>query len=135
MVSEDGPLILAVNHNRRNLDLLKQFLSEDGYRIVAASSLKELGEALNAEQHIELALVDVSGFDPGIWRHCEHMRIRQLPYLVLVSSKEAAGSLHQGCCHGARYVLVKPMRKKELRLILNGCCRHHDEPDSTITGP
>lgn len=135
MVSEDGPLILAVNHNRRNLDLLKQFLSEDGYRIVAASSLEELGEALSAEQHIELALVDISGFNSDIWRHCEHMRIRHLPYLVMVSRKEAAGILHQGYSHGARYVLVKPMRKQELRLILNGCCRHHDEPDSTFTGP
>jgi DNA-binding response OmpR family regulator len=112
-----------------------QFLSQDGYRILAAASLEEFDRALNAELHIELALVDISGFDQTIWRHCEHMRRRQLPYLVLASRREADGLMHRGYNHGARYVLAKPMRKKELRLILNGCCRHRDDADSSFTGP
>jgi DNA-binding response OmpR family regulator len=134
MSPEDAPLILAVNHNRRNLDLLVQFLSQDGYRILAVTSLEEFDRALSAEQRIEMAVVDITGFDQSIWRHCDQMRRKQLPYLVLASRREAAGILHLGYTHGARYVLAKPMTKKALRLILNGCCRHRDEADSSHPG-
>nr|WP_067296050.1 response regulator transcription factor [Marinobacterium profundum] len=135
MNSEDAPLILAVNHNRRNLDLLVQFLSQDGYRILAVTSLEEFDQALSAEQRIEMAVVDITGFDQSIWRHCDHMRRKQLPYLVLASRWEAAGIQHRGYNHGARYVLAKPTTKKTLRLILNGFCRHSDEADSFDPGP
>ncbi len=135
MEPEKPPLILAVNHNRHNLELLVQFLSQDGYRIVSATNLEELGQALNTEQHIELALVDISGFDQDIWRHCESLKQRSVPYLVLASSRQAAGIQYQSLQHGAKYVLVKPMAKRELHLILEGYCKkQHYAPDSTSAG-
>lgn len=135
MDQDKAPLILAVDHNRRNLELLTQFLTQDGYRIVSVTTLEELAQVLNGEPPIELALVDISGFDRTIWRHCDRLRRRHVPFMVLVSREDAAGIQRQSYSHGARSVLVKPMAKQELRLILNVCCGHHDEPDTPATGP
>jgi len=43
----DKPLILAVNHNRRNLELLAQFLDGEGYQTLPVASLEEYDQALS----------------------------------------------------------------------------------------
>ena len=50
------PVILAVDHNSRNLELLSQFLGREGYQTRTATSLQEFDQALAEPDEIALAL-------------------------------------------------------------------------------
>jgi DNA-binding response OmpR family regulator len=114
---EDGmkaiPVILAVDHNHRNLELLGQFLGREGYQTRTAATLEEFDEALAGADDIGLALVDIMGFDRTIWQRCEELRHHKIPFLVL-SPKHTAALQQESLTHGARGVLVKPLVVKEL---------------------
>ncbi len=117
------PLLLTVGANKRNLELLAQFLGKEGYRTVAAATLDEFDLALNSVQEFKLALVDISGFDRGIWERCERLQAKRIPFLV-VSPKQSAGIQQASLAHGARGVLVKPLAVHELVMFvrnLTGC--------------
>lgn len=106
-----------MDHNRRNLELLSQFIDEAGYRIVAVASLGDLEPVLANPEEIKLALVDVSGFDPSIWERCDRLRKRGIPFLVL-SSRQSRTLQKLSLEHGARGVLVKPLLAKELLALI-----------------
>jgi DNA-binding response OmpR family regulator len=114
---EDGmkaiPVILAVDHNRRNLELLGQFLGRGGYQTRTAATLEEFDEVLAGVDNISLALVDIMGFDRSIWQRCEELRHHKIPFLVL-SPKHTAALQQESLTHGARGVLVKPLVVREL---------------------
>lgn len=103
--------ILAINHNRRNLELLTQFLGKEGYQVESATSIEEFEQAL--DKAIGLALVDISGFDRSIWEWCQQLRERGIPFLVL-SPKQSTAIQQESLAHGARSILVKPLVVKEL---------------------
>lgn len=110
------PVILAVDRNKRNLELLGKVLGEHGYATRGANDLQEFARAL-ADDHIELALVDIAGFDRRIWEFCERLRDRGTPFLVL-SPRQAAALEQESVTHGARGMLVKPLTVQQLlRLI------------------
>ncbi|MGB7443540.1 MAG: hypothetical protein WA919_20955 [Coleofasciculaceae cyanobacterium] len=71
------PLILAVDHNSRNLELLKQFLEGAGFTTATASSLESLTQILTNPSPVRLALMDISGFERQISIHCQQMRLRR----------------------------------------------------------
>jgi DNA-binding response OmpR family regulator len=107
------PLILAVDRNRRNLDLLGQFLGKEGYQLRTAATPDEFDLALAGSDEIGLALVDIAGFDRSIWERCEVLRARKIPFLVL-SPKQSLALQQASLTHGARGVLIKPLVVKEL---------------------
>jgi DNA-binding response OmpR family regulator len=107
------PVILAVDHNRRNLELLSQFLGREGYQTRAAADLREFDQALAETDGIDLALVDIAGFDRSIWERCEALRHHKIPFLVL-SPRQSAAIQQAGLTHGAHGVLVKPLTVKDL---------------------
>jgi DNA-binding response OmpR family regulator len=109
----DTAVILAVDHNRRNLDLLTHFLGQAGYQTRIASSLVEFDQALAQADGLGLALVDIAGFDRSIWERCQRLREQKIPFLVL-SPKQSAAIQQVSLSHGARSVLVKPLVVKEL---------------------
>jgi DNA-binding response OmpR family regulator len=108
-----APVILAVDHNHRNLELLTQFLGKEGFHLRTASSLEEFDQMLTRLDSIELALVDIAGFDRSIWERCERLRDATVPFLVL-SAKQSAAVQQASLSHGARGVLVKPLVVKKL---------------------
>jgi len=108
-----APLILAVDRNRRNLELLCQFLDKEGYQLLTATTLDDFDRALADSDDIRLALVDISGFDRSIWERCEGLRARKVPFLVL-SLKQSTALQQASLTHGAHGVLVKPLVVKEL---------------------
>lgn len=118
MNPEKNPLILAVDRNQRNLELLMQFLTQEGYRILAATSPEELDRLLAGSQEIGLALVDVTGFDPSIWQRCQMLHQQGIPFLIVSSRRAGTTIQYQGIAYGARGVLLKPMTIKELLAIL-----------------
>jgi DNA-binding response OmpR family regulator len=111
------PLILAVDRNRRNLELLTQVLVQQGYQVLAKISLEEVEETLNATTTIKLALVDISGFDASIWSLCQRLREEGIPFLV-ISPRQQAAVQQTSIAHGALGLLGKPLIMREfLQLI------------------
>ncbi len=106
-------LILAVDHNRHNLELLAQFLKQSGYRTVGVSSLAALDRILAEELDIGLALVDLSGFDRSVWERCQQLSERGIPLLV-IAPRETPAVRQEGFSHGARSVLTKPLAARDL---------------------
>ena len=113
------PVILAVDHNRRNLELLSQFLGPEGYQTRTATGLEEFDQALAEPDEITLALVDIAGFDRSIWERCEALRHHKIPFLVL-SPRQSAAIQQASLTHGAHGVLVKPLTAKDLLGLICG---------------
>jgi DNA-binding response OmpR family regulator len=105
--------ILTVDHNPRNLELLSQFLDQAGYQTMLAASMEEFDQAMARGEEIELALVDIAGFDSRIWRCCEKLRDRNIP-LLIISPRQSAAIQETSIAHGAQSVLIKPLAVKEL---------------------
>lgn len=105
--------VLLVNRNQRNLELLSEFLQKSGYTISAINSLEALDQALAREEHIGVALVDITGFSSDIWARCEQLRNKKKPFLV-VSPRQSAAIQQASLSHGARGVMIKPLVIKEL---------------------
>ncbi|MCL1470487.1 response regulator [Argonema antarcticum] len=116
---KDKPFILAVDHNRRNLELLGQFLNKEGYQTISAGSQEEFQQALSGETEIGLVLVDISGFDRQIWDLCEKLRDDQIPFLV-ISPKQSAAIQQESIAHGARSMVVKPLAIREFLGMIRG---------------
>lgn len=105
--------ILLVNRNQRNLELLVDFLSKEGYATYPVGTLEEFDQALLAEDSIRVALVDITGFNSSIWARCEQLRKKKKPFLVF-SSHQSTAIQQAGISHGARGIMVKPLVVKEL---------------------
>lgn len=102
--------ILAVEANRRNLELLLELLRRHGYETMGVAGLEDLDRALGAEPP-DLVLMDVVGLDSSLWDRCQRMRDAGIPFVLI--SKPAAGG-QPGLTHGAEAVLTKPLVAKEL---------------------
>jgi DNA-binding response OmpR family regulator len=113
------PTVLTVDINPRNQELLGQFLGKEGYALVPVRSLHEFDEALAEAKTVDLALVDITGFDRGIWERCEILRDRGVPLLVL-SPRQSAALQQESLAHGARGVLVKPVGTRQLLGFIRG---------------
>lgn len=111
--------VLLVNRNQRNLELLADFLSKEGYATFTACTLEEFDQALVAEESAGVALVDITGFDSGIWECCEQLRRKRKPFLV-VSPRQSAAIQQASLSHGARSVMIKPLVIKELIGLIQG---------------
>jgi len=107
-----------MDRNRRNVDLLEHLLAQQGYRMLTADSLEGCAEVLAGEQDVDLALVDIAGFDARVWEYCERLRERHIPFLV-PSPRQAVALKREGAAHGAQAVLVKPLVGRELLLLID----------------
>jgi len=105
--------ILLVACNQRNLDLLAQFLSKTGYKTHSIRNLQALALLFESSLAYGLAMVDISGFEHGIWQHCKALSSKGVPLVVI------APQVHQhvqyiGLAHGAKSVMFKPLVGKHL---------------------
>ena len=117
-MTQQVPLVLTVNSNRRNLELLKQFLEKNDYKVMGAASLAEVDQALQSSRAFSVALVDIVGFDRRIWDYCEMMHNADIPFFV-ISPKQSNALQKESLQYGARGVLVKPLVIKELLGLIN----------------
>lgn len=111
--------VLAVDRNRRNLELLSQFLERAGYAPLTAATLEELDARLGGPASPSLVLIDVVGFDASVWQRCQRLAERGVPLLVISSPGQTAAP-QQGLSHGARGVLTKPLVMRELLALVRG---------------
>ncbi|MEW6378170.1 MAG: response regulator [bacterium] len=114
---EDKPLIMAVDHNPRNLELLSQFLAKEGYRVTGVSALEELDTILDRGEVLDLVLLDLAGYDRNIWDRCERLRKSSIPFLI-ISPGTSHALQQESLSHGARGVLTKPLVVKELLTLI-----------------
>lgn len=120
---KDKPLILVVDRNHKNLELLTQLLGNEGYQVLAVSSIEEFEQALMRSEEINLALVDIAGFDRLIWEKCDRLQSENIPFFVL-SHKQNVAIQQQSLTHGAKSMLVKPLVIKELLWIIRSLLEH-----------
>ncbi len=105
-------MILALDRNQRNLELLAQFLSREGYSVLPVSSLEEFEQIIISSQPIQLAIIDISGFDRNIWGCCEKLQKWNIPFLV-ISPRQSTAIQQESLSHGASSILVKPLVVRE----------------------
>jgi DNA-binding response OmpR family regulator len=116
-------LILTVDTNRRNLELLNKFLGNEGYRTVSASTIEELERILNESSDLQLVLLDISGFNNHIWQHCEQIKNRQIPFLVISPRQNTAIQQASIVC-GANGMLIKPLAIRQFLNLIKGLLQH-----------
>ena len=105
--------ILAVDSKQSDLQTLVQQLEQEGYEVVTAASLEELDLAGQGERRIDLAVIDLAGFDQDIWEHCDGLRSAGIPFIV-ISPHRSPKTRRDSLKHGASGVLLKPLGVKEL---------------------
>lgn len=112
------PQILTVDRNQRNLELLGQFLSKEGYQTFPVSDLQGLQAVLDNDHIFGLALVDISGFDRSVWECCEKLAEKSIP-LLIISPQQTRTIQQESLSHGAQGVLFKPLVVKELASLIH----------------
>lgn len=105
-------LILALDKNLSNLELLRKFLGREGYGVIGVSSIEQFKEKILKEPAINLAVVDVSGFDRRVWNCCEKLKMLDIPFIVL-SPQQSATIKQEGINYGAEKIMVKPLILKD----------------------
>lgn len=105
--------ILVVAKHEKNLQLLADFLEDQGYRPRAASSIREIDELVQGNIQLNMSLIDVSGFGDSIWDRCERIRKRGVPFFI-ISPRRRENARQKSLSEGARDVLTKPLDKKRL---------------------
>lgn len=96
------PLILTVR-NRRNLELLAQFLDQQGYESFGATSIEKFEQALTKTTEIALVLVDISGFDSHIWKLCELLQNEQIRIACSLASPKHCYPAGKSCLRRSEY--------------------------------
>ncbi|MFE4107731.1 hypothetical protein [Almyronema epifaneia] len=62
---------------------------------------------------IDLALIDISGFDRQVWHYCDRLKDRQIPFFVLTPRLDSKVN-HLSLLHGANACLGKPLNRQSL---------------------
>ncbi|KLV04370.1 histidine kinase [Photobacterium aquae] len=112
----DGDLLLVVDDEPVNLQVLKNFLRLEGYRVATAESgpqaLKMIEENPPALLLLDIMMPDMSGYEV-----CEQLRQRysmtELPVIMLSALGQVQDRI-RGFESGANDYLTKPFNKEEL---------------------
>jgi len=121
-VSDEKPIILSVDRNRRNSELLAQFLAKQGYRVLSAASQEEFEPALENTKKIQLVLLDISGFDRQIWSLCQWLQEQAIPF-VAIAARHQAGMQQAYLARGALGFLIKPLVAQDLLHLIRNLLR------------
>ncbi|MBD2741636.1 diguanylate cyclase [Coleofasciculus sp. FACHB-1120] len=114
------PSLLVASRNQHNLQLLAQFLIQEGYPILTADSLEEFEQALRHSAQISLALVDISSIDSRI---CEWLRQEAIPILMLSNQADSI-DWQFALIAGAADYRIKPIGKAELLTRVSSILKH-----------
>ncbi|RME66291.1 MAG: hypothetical protein D6778_04965 [Nitrospirae bacterium] len=108
-------LILVVNINKKNAEILSDFLGRYGFESIVATSIEELEGAINDNSEISLALVDITGFGKEIWDRMKGLQDKDIPFLIIYPKQIKSIKLEtEGIKAGAKAVLSKPLSSEYL---------------------
>ncbi len=108
----DRPLVLALLLHEANRELVADCLSEHGFDVRTAEDLAG-GHRSLAEEKPDGAVIDLSGLSDEVWKFCQELRQRSVPFLVL-SPSDARDIRKASRASGAEGVRVKPVARQEL---------------------
>jgi CheY-like chemotaxis protein len=109
----DKPLILIMDTNRSSLELLSQQLGQEGFETLGITSLEELDQVIPGKDKISLSLIDISGFDQGIWGACDKLHQLEIPFIIIAPQRSPAIQ-RDSMKHGASCLLTKPLSTRDL---------------------
>jgi two-component system phosphate regulon response regulator OmpR len=125
--SDDAPHILVVDDDRRIRELLKRYLSDNGYRVTAAENAAEARARL-AGLSFDLLVLDVMmPGESGLDLTRDLRRNSTVPILMLTARGEA-GDRIDGLERGADDYLAKPFEPRELLLRIGTILRRAQAP-------
>lgn len=109
-------VILVADDNEANRELLSEWLSAEGYKVISATDGQQARQAVDSGS-IDLALLDVVMPRPTGFEVCQAMKsqpeTRLIP-VVLITSLNSDDDRIQGIMCGADDFLNKPVNKHEL---------------------
>lgn len=105
--------VLLINRKPGNIRVMQHVLGESGCNGVAVHEENDVDAAVAAHAAPLVGVVDISGFGPEVWRVCERLRERHVPFVVLSTSRELRRG-QQSLSHGASGILQKPVAKAAL---------------------
>ncbi|BBK44584.1 DNA-binding response regulator [Allostella vacuolata] len=113
--ADDAPHVLVVDDDQRLRDLLRRYLSENGFRVTAAGDAAEARHHLSAI-HFDLLVLDVMMPGENGLELTRSLRATgEMPILLLTAMGEAANRI-AGLESGADDYLAKPFEPRELLL-------------------
>ena len=131
-VSDDAPHVLVVDDDRRIRELLKRYLSENGYRVSVAEHAAEARAKLEGLA-FDLIVLDVmmpgeNGFDFAT----AVRRTSNVPILMLTARGDASDRI-DGLERGVDDYLAKPFEPRELLLRVGTILRRARPADGSST--
>ncbi|MDZ4366541.1 MAG: response regulator [Afipia sp.] len=125
--SDDAPHILVVDDDRRIRELLKRYLSDNGYRVTAAENAAEARARL-AGLSFDLLVLDIMmPGESGLDLTRDLRRNSTVPILMLTARGEASDRI-DGLERGADDYLAKPFEPRELLLRIGTILRRAQAP-------
>lgn len=127
MPADDAPHILVVDDDRRIRELLKRYLTDNGYRVTAAENAAEARARL-AGLSFDLLVLDVMmPGESGLDLTRDLRRNSTVPILMLTARGEASDRI-DGLERGADDYLAKPFEPRELLLRIGTILRRAQAP-------
>lgn len=129
-ISDDAPHILVVDDDRRIRELLKRYLTDNGYRVTIAESAAEARARL-AGLAFDLLVLDVMmPGETGFELTTSLRRSSNVPILMLTARGDA-GDRIEGLERGVDDYLAKPFEPRELLLRIGTILRRARTGDTT----
>jgi two-component system phosphate regulon response regulator OmpR len=142
-VLPDKPHVLVVDDDTRLRDLLKSFLSRNGFRVTTAADSREARERLAAFDFDLMVLDVMMPGETGLELTRALRKDKDIPILMLTAMGDARDRI-AGLEHGADDYLAKPFEPRELLLRINSILRRVTAPapppvepdrDAVVMGP
>lgn len=119
---QEKPHILVVDDDTRLRDLLRNFLSRNGYRVSVAADAREARERLQSIDFDLMVLDLMMPGETGLELARALRKDKTIPILMLTAMAEARDRI-VGFEHGADDYLAKPFEPRELLLRINSILR------------
>lgn len=132
-VADDAPHILVVDDDRRIRELLKRYLSDNGFRVTTAEHAAEARARLEGLA-FDLIVLDVmmpgeSGLD-----FVKSLRRTSAVPILMLTARGEAGDRIEGLERGVDDYLAKPFEPRELLLRIGTVLRRAQMPGATKAG-
>ncbi len=119
--------ILAVDDRKNSLKVLAAILTDDGYRVIQATSAKEALDAYTDGGRIDAVLSDfkMPGCD-GLTLFKKMNAERKAPPFIIMSAYGTVKSAVQALKEGVTHYLIKPLDYEELSIVLAKAIRERE---------
>ena len=122
--------ILVVDDDTNICELLRLYLTKEGYQVTVANDGEEGLEKFNAVKP-DMVLLDIMLPVMDGWAVCAHIREKAKTPIIMLTAKSEVNDRITGLEMGADDYLVKPFEMKELMARINAVLRRSEIPDDT----